>query len=425
MLHLPFDKGYIEFAFDANDGMHILNPPSSGFKPSESQEEIVKRALSEPIESENLAKLAENKDNIVIITSDHTRPVPSFITMPIILSEIRKTNKSASITLLISTGMHRPMSEEEIHARFGNDVLSQVTIINHLAEKDEDMTYLGILPSGGELWINKLAVEADLLIAEGFIEPHFFAGYSGGRKSVLPGIASHKTVLFNHNSDFINSPYSRTGILDNNPIHKDMIWASKQAKLAYIVNVVINSRKEIIYCVAGHPIEAHKLGCEFVEEITAVTPKLADIIITTNGGYPLDQNVYQAVKGMTAAEATANDGAIIIMIAGCREGMGGDKFYHQMADSSSPKETMEKIMLTSNSETEADQWQSQILARVLLKHKVILVTNPMLAEQVKKMHMEFAPTLKFAFDMALAEKGKNATVTVIPDGVGIIIKPCR
>ncbi len=424
MLHLPYDKGYIEFAFDATEGMHLLSPPSSGFVPSETQEEIVENALSEPIESEKLAKLAENKNSIVIITSDHTRPVPSHITMPIILSEIRKTNKNAKITLLISTGMHRAMSEEEIQTRFGKKVLSQVTIVNHLAEKDEDMIYLGVLPSGGELWINKLAVEADLLIGEGFIEPHFFAGYSGGRKSVLPGIASHKTVLFNHNSDFINSPYARTGILDNNPIHKDMIWAAEEAKMAFIINVIINSKKEIIHCVAGNPIEAHKRGCEFVEEITSVTPKPADIVISTNGGYPLDQNVYQAVKGMTAAEATAKDGAVIIMIAGCREGMGGDKFYHQMADASSPKETMEKIMLTPNSETEADQWQSQILARVLLKHKVILVTDTNLAEEVEKMHMKFAPTLEAALEMALLEKGKDAEITVIPDGVGIIIKPC-
>jgi len=404
MLYLPYDKNYLEFPFDANQGMHLLSPPSSGFKRSESQEGIVENALSKPIASENLAQLVENKSNIVIITSDHTRPVPSQITMPIILSEIRKKNKSAKVTLLISTGMHRPMSEEEIQARFGKDVLSQVTIVNHLAEKDEDMIYLGILPSGGELWINKLAVEADLLIAEGFIEPHFFAGYSGGRKSVLPGIASHKTVLFNHNSDFINSPYARTGILENNPIHKDMIWAAGQAKLAYIVNVIINSKKEIIHCVAGHPVEAHKRGCEFVEKMTAVTLKPADIIISTNGGYPLDQNVYQAVKGMTAAEATAKDGAVIIMIAGCREGIGGNNFYHQMADASTPKETMEKIMATLNIETEADQWQSQILARVLLKHKVILVTEPKLAEQVEKMHMKYAPTLEAAFNMALIQK---------------------
>jgi nickel-dependent lactate racemase len=401
-----------------------LSPPSSGFTPSESQEEIVKNAISGPIESDNLAKLAENKKDIVIIASDHTRPVPSHISMPLILAEIRKTNKDAKITILISTGMHRPMSQAEIQTRFGDAVLDQVTILNHLADKDEDMVFLGILPSGGELWLNKLAVKADLLIAEGFIEPHFFAGYSGGRKSVLPGIASHKTVLFNHNSDFINSPFSRTGILENNPIHKDMIWAAEQAKLAFIVNVIINSKKEIIHCVAGHPIKAHERGCEFVDEMTAVTPKPADIVISTNGGYPLDQNVYQAVKGMTAAESTAKDGAVIIMIAGCTEGLGGDKFYHQMADASSPRETMDKIMATANNETEADQWQSQILARVLLKHKVILVTDPKLSTQVENMHMKFAPTLEDAFKMAISEKGEDAEITVIPDGVGVIIKPC-
>ncbi|WP_028308513.1 nickel-dependent lactate racemase [Desulfitibacter alkalitolerans] len=425
MILLPYDKGFLELPLPESEKVHLLNPPSSGFKPEGTQEEIVEKALSEPINSEALSKLAENKENIVIITSDHTRPVPSHITMPLILSEIRKVNENAKITLLISTGMHRPMSDEEISLRFGEEVLRQVSVVNHLAEKDEDMVFLGILPSGGELWINRLAMKADLLLAEGFIEPHFFAGYSGGRKSVLPGIASHKTVLFNHNSDFINSPHARTGILKNNPIHKDMVWAVEQSKLAFIVNVIINSKKEIIHCVAGHPIKAHEQGCEFVEKLTAVEPIPADIIVSTNGGYPLDQNVYQAVKGMTAAEATAKSGAIIIMVAGCREGLGGDKFYHQMADASSPKETMEKIMETPNSETEPDQWQSQILARVLLKHKVILVTDPSLAQYVRNMHMEFAPTLEAAFEMAIAEKGRDAVVTVIPDGVGITIKPCE
>lgn len=425
MISLPYDKGFLEFSLPDSMQVNLLNPPSSGFKPERSQEEIVKKALFEPIASETLSKLAENKENIVVITSDHTRPVPSHITMPLILSEIRKVNQKAKITLLISTGMHRPMSDKEIALRFGKEVLKQVIVVNHLAEKDEDMVFLGILPSGGELWVNRLAIEADLLLAEGFIEPHFFAGYSGGRKSILPGIASQRTVLFNHNSDFINSPYARTGILINNPIHKDMVWAVEQSKLAFIVNVVINSKKEIIHCVAGHPTIAHEQGCEFVEKLTAVDPIPADIIISTNGGYPLDQNVYQAVKGMTAAEATAKPGAIIIMVAGCREGLGGEKFYQQLADASSPQETMRKIMDTPNNETEPDQWQSQILARVLLKHKVILVTEPSLAQLVKNMHMEFAPSLDVAFEMAVAEKGKDATVSVIPDGVGIIIKSCN
>jgi nickel-dependent lactate racemase len=154
----------------------------------------------------------------------------------------------------------------------------------------------------------KIAAEADLLAAEGFIEPHFFAGFSGGRKSGLPGIASRKTVVYNHNAEFIAHPAARTGILDGNPIHGDMIYAARKARLAFICNVVINSRKEIIYAVAGDCDYAHRTGVEFLSGKCGVKAAASDIVMVTNGGYPLDQNIYQTVKGMTAAEPIVKPG---------------------------------------------------------------------------------------------------------------------
>ena len=422
MLLLPYDTGHLELPLQPEKNVQILVPPASDHRPDGTAEEIVRRALDNPISSPSLAELARGKSNIVIITSDHTRPVPSHVTLPAMLAEIRKTSPRAEITLLVATGMHRPSSPEELELKFGRQVLEQVRVVIHRAEADKDMVFLGTLPSGGELWVNKTAVDADLLVADGFIEPHFFAGFSGGRKSVLPGVAARKTVLFNHNSRFIDSPYARTGILQNNPIHEDMIWAARQAKLAFILNVVINNQKEIIHCVAGHPLEAHYAGCAFVRRLTAVPARLADIVISTNGGYPLDQNVYQAVKGMTAAEATAKPGAVIIMVARCRDGLGGDHFFHLLADQPSPQAAMDRILATPMEETALDQWESQILARILIKHKVIMVTDPSLADSVRRMHMDYAPSLEAALDMAEAEKGGHASLTVIPDGVGVIVE---
>ncbi|OEF96686.1 nickel-dependent lactate racemase [Desulfuribacillus alkaliarsenatis] len=421
-IRLPYDKGCIEFTPPSGCNVKVLTPPSEDFKPEFSQEQIVRNAISNPIDSPPLSELAKDKKNIVIITSDHTRPIPSRITMPIILEEIKKTNPNAKPTLLISTGLHRVSTDEELMERHGQDVLDQVNVINHVATDLDNMVYLGVLPSGGELWINKLAVEADLLISEGFIEPHFFAGFSGGRKSILPGIASRKTVLYNHNSTFLSNPYARAGELERNPIHKDMVWAAKQAKLAFILNVAINGEKEVIHAVAGNPFAAHEQGCEFVKDLTGTEAIPADIVISTNGGYPLDQNVYQAVKGMTTAEMTAKPGSVIIMVSACKDGLGGRDFYHQLADFPSPQESMDLFMKTPEDQTPVDQWQSQILARILLKHKVIVVADESVASFVNEMHMEYAKTVEEAIEKAQQIKGRDASITVIPDGVGVIIK---
>ena len=259
-------------------------------------------------------------------------------------------------------------------------------------------------------------------MAEGFIEPHFFAGYSGGRKSVLPGIAGRITVLSNHCSEFVADPKARTGILENNPIHKDMLWAAKTAKLCFIVNVVLNEAKEVIYAVAGDLEQAHADGVRFLSGLCGVEAVEADVAITTNGGYPLDQNVYQAVKGMTAAEATVKEGGVIIMLAQSGDGLGGDHFYHQLADEPDIHKTMELFLSRGRKETAPDQWQAQVLLRVLTHANVIYVSE-MEDEIVKKMHMTPAHSIEEAMQIAqkLLNK-KDLKVVAIPDGVSVVVK---
>ena len=253
---------------------------------------------------------------MVIITSDHRPSQPSRITMPLLLEEVRRGNPEAEISLLIATGMHRPTTEVELRARYGDEIVDRENIVVHKAMVKEDMVFFGTLPSGGELWLNRLIKESDLVVAEGFIEPHFFAGFSGGRKAILPGVASAKTVLYNHNARFLQSPHARQGSLDENPIHKDMIFAAQQAGLAFILNVIIDADKKVIAAFAGDHEQAHRTGCAQCEAMTRVEKVVSDIAITSNGGYPLDQNVYQAVKGMNAAESCVRrDGAVIMCAA--------------------------------------------------------------------------------------------------------------
>ena len=281
---------------------------------------------------------------------------------------------------------------------------------------------IGILPSGGQCVVNRIAMEADLLVAEGFIEPHFFAGFSGGRKSVLPGVAGRETVLANHCSEFIAHPCSRTGILEGNPIHNDMLWAAKQAKLRYIVNVVLNGEKQVIYAVAGELEQAHQKGTAFLAQLCGAETVPADIVISTNGGYPLDQNIYQAVKGMTAAEAAVKDGGVIIMLAASNDGVGGDHFYHQLADEPDIHKTMDMFLSRGRNETEPDQWQTQIFIRVLQKATVIYVSEAD-PKTVEALHMLPAKDLQEAMEMAKKlTKNENPTITAIPDGVAVMVK---
>ncbi len=421
-IYFPYGHKELSFDFDGPELIGVLRSSIEGYVPGYGGQELVERAMKSPVGSERLCELSKGKKKVVIIASDHTRPVPSKIIIPAMLKEIRRGNPDAEITILIATGCHRGTTKQELINKFGREIAESENIYVHDCDETEKLVNIGTLPSGGDCLINRIAYEADLLVAEGFIEPHFFAGFSGGRKSVLPGIAARETVLANHCSEFISDENARTGVLDGNPIHKDMIWAAKKAGLKFIVNVVLNSKKEPIFAVAGDPFEAHKKGTVFLSGLCEAKAVLADIVITTNGGYPLDQNVYQAVKGMTAAEATVKDGGVIIMAASCDDGVGGDHFYHQLADEPDIRKTMDIFMKRQRGQTVPDQWQTQILLRVLMKAKVIFISE-VRDEIIRDMHMIPAHSIEEALTTAKRILNKeHPTVTAIPDGVSVIVK---
>jgi len=420
-IELPFGHGK-QILHVEDSRLKAVLTPAHGEKQDETQQALVQAALENPIGTPRLCELAKGKEKIVVITSDHTRPVPSGVTMPLLLKEIRKGNADAQITLLVATGMHRPTTEAELRSKYGDEIVDNETFVIHKAVNDEDMAFFGTLPSGGELWLNKLVKEADLVVSEGFIEPHFFAGFSGGRKSILPGVASAKTVLYNHNAGFIASQHARQGSLDENPIHRDMLYAAEQAKLAFILNVLIDAEKRVIAAVAGHHIQAHRTGCALCEKLTCVDAVISDIAITSNGGYPLDQNVYQSVKGMTAAESNVRPGGAVIICAALGDGHGGEAFYRWFADRPDAAAVAHDIESVPAESTFMDQWEAQILARVMLKANCWFVTGEENRELVETMHLRWAPDADTALAEATQLLGENATVTVIPDGVGVIVK---
>jgi len=419
---LPYDSKTISLNLQTDNFAGLLESQQGTYKCKESETDIVERSLDNPIASPTLEELAKDKKDIVIISSDHTRPVPSHIITPILLRRIRSVSPDARIRILVATGFHRESTKEELILKYGKEIAENEEIVMHISTDDSSMKKIGTLPSGGECLINKIAAKADLLIAEGFIESHFFAGFSGGRKSVLPGIASYKTIMANHCGEFISDKNSRTGNIAHNLVHEDMVYAARTAKLAFIVNVVLNGDHKIIGSFAGDFEKGHLEGCNFVNSLARVDKVNCDIAISTNGGYPLDQNIYQAVKGMTAAEATLNKDGIIIMVAGCRDGHGGQAFYDNVANVKIAKEFLELAKKTPRLETLPEQWTSQILARILVNHKVIMISDLVDPALVTGLHMEIAKNIDEALNRAFELKGNDAKVAVIPDGLSVIVQ---
>ena len=389
-MRIPYGKGFLSYDgdFDA-----ILQSLVDEMHEDKSAAEIVVDAMANPIGSDTLRMIAIGKQRCTIIISDHTRPVPSKAILPKMIEELKTANPEMEITFLVATGLHRATSVEELREKLGDEIVDNYKIEIHDAFDPAKNVELGVLPSGAKMIVDRLAVESDLLIAEGFIEPHFFAGYSGGRKSVLPGVAARESVLANHCGEFIAAPQARTGVLEDNPIHADMVAGARMARLAYIVNVVLD-----------------------------VPAAPADIVITSNNGAPLDQNVYQCVKGLTAAEATAKEGAVLIMCAELADGIGSDEFYKTMCDCEDFSALFEKFAHTPMTETIPAQWESQIMARIIANYKVIFVTRPEMKDALLKMHVGYAENLNDAIAQARALKGEDATITVVPNGVSVVVK---
>ena len=358
----------------------------------------VRNALDNPIGSPRLEELAAGKRNAVIIVSDHTRPVPSRHLIPQMLERLRAGNPAIDVTLLVATGCHRSTTRAELAEKLGEEIVAHEKIAIHDCLDDANMADLGTLPSGGRLLVNRIAAEAGLLVSEGFIEPHFFAGFSGGRKSVLPGIASRTTVLANH----------------------DMVFAAQKAGLAFILNVVINQEKRIVRAFAGAERAAHSAGCAFLSGACRVTVPEADIAVTSNGGHPLDQNVYQSVKGMTAGEAVCRDGGVVVISAACGDGHGGESFFRMLSEAHSPEALTEEFLKVPAERTKPDQWEAQILARILSRRRVVAVTRDCDHALLKAMGLTPASDLREALEIATAMTSPTAKIAVIPDGVSVV-----
>ena len=416
---IPYYTSTLDLHVEEENLKAVLTAKMHGFHAEKSQEQLVLDALEHPVGSPRLRTLAEGKRNIVIVTSDHTRAVPSKITLPLLLKEIRSGNPDADITILIATGLHRPTTEEEQRRMFGDAIVDHEKIAINNAFAPEQFVELCTLPSGAVFQVNRLAAECDLLVTEGFVEPHFFAGFSGGRKSILPGICSERTVNENHSYKAVSHPRSNSGMLKDNPIHADMLCAAKAVNVQFIFNVALDGEKKIVAAWAGDLEKAHEAGVAFIRQWSQCPVVTGDIVITSNGGYPLDQNLYQSPKAMATAEACAGEDGVIIMCCSCCDGMGGAHFG-QLIQRGTPDEIDRYLSSIPPEKTIPEQWCTQVCVRVLRKHPVILVTTFLSHDEVRKANMIPASTPDEALEIAYRLKGEQASVVVIPDGVSVL-----
>jgi lactate racemase len=404
-------------------GLEISLPDSAElieqrFVPGLPDETIaIQAALRNPIASPALRDLVKVGSRVVIAHSDITRATPNNRLLPIILAELESCGVARhDITLLNALGTHRPQTEAELRTLLGDFVFDNYRCLQHNAFDDAGLVSLGVTTRGHPVRLNRHLVDADLKILTGFIEPHFFAGFSGGPKAVLPALAGAESVLSNHGSDMIAHLNATWGITVGNPIWEEMREVALKVTPAFLVNVTLNAARQITGVFAGDLMSAHTAGCAFVRE-NSMTPvaELFDIVITTNSGYPLDQNLYQCVKGMSAAARTVRAGGAIIMAAGCSDGLPEHGGYAALLKrGKSPQGILD--MIAQPGFSEPDQWQVQIQAQIQKQADVYIYSDGLSDNQILQALFQPSRDIGRTVHELCQTYGPNARIAVIPEG---------
>lgn len=376
----------------------------------------LRAALDSPIGCAPLRDLPIASSRICIVFTDITRPTPNDRLIPWLLEYLLENGAiTSAITLLNSTGTHRPNTREELEVMLTPSVVERFRVINHECEKADDLVQLGHTKTGARALINRALVDADIRIITGFIEPHFFAGFSGGPKGIMPGVAGLETVMSNHGAPHISDPNSAFGITEGNPIWEEMRDIALRVGQSFLINVTLNDERGITSVFAGDLLQAHRAGTEFVRS-TAMRPvdQLFDVVITSNSGYPLDMNLYQGVKGMSAAARIVKPGGLIVIACECSEGVpNGSPFDRLLRDTRSPEEILALLMQPGFQR--AEQWQAQIQSLISKRARVVLYSN-LSPEAVRAAHLTPCADVSSAVDQELARLGDSARVAVLPQG---------
>ncbi len=373
-------------------------------------------ALDAPIGVEPLRKWLSPNSRVCITFSDLTRPTPNERIIPWLLEYLgRHGVRQEQIILLNQLGTHRPNTKQELERMLTPSVVRNYRVINHEPENPAAHVQLGLTESGVPALINRHFVEADVRIVTGFIEPHLFAGFSGGVKGIMPGIASLKTVMSNHGYRHIADPLSTFGVTEGNPVWEELRTISLRAGESFLLNVALNNRREITGVFAGHLLESHKVGCEFVRESAMQrVEEPYEVVVTTNSGYPLDLNLYQTAKGMSAAALIVRPGGTIIVASECSEGIPAQSAFERLLHSvQGPEELLQ--VLRDASEPLADQWQAHIQANCQQRARVLLYSS-MSDDEVRSAHLIPCHDIAREIRSIVQRKGDGVRIAVLPRG---------
>jgi nickel-dependent lactate racemase len=375
----------------------------------------VRDALRQPIGSPPLGSLVKPSDKVGIVFSDITRPTPNHLILPVLLNELDHV-RDEQVVLFNATGTHRANAEAELRGMLGDEIVDRYRIVQNDANDRDSHVLVGRTRSGNEIWVHREFVGCDVRILTGFIEPHFFAGFSGGGKAVMPGLALLETVMRNHSARNLDNPLARWGITQGNPLWEEVREAAVMVEPTFLLNVTLNRDKQVTGVFAGEFEEAHAQGCALAKQAAMVPVREPfDIVIGSNSGYPLDLNLYQSVKGMSAAAQVVKEGGSIIIAADCWDGIPDHGEYGQLLLEAESLESLLETVRTPGFQRQ-DMWQAQIQALICLKADVYFYSHNLSDEQTKGALLNPCRDVEATVAELLRKHGPGATICVLPEG---------
>jgi len=375
----------------------------------------VRAALNQPLGSAPLRDLVRADQRVAISVCDITRPMPSATVLPEVLETLSHV-PTERIAILIASGTHRATTRDELVEMLGAAVVERYRIVIHDAFDNSQLVSLGEVEERIPVWLNRIWTEADIRITTGFVEPHFFAGFSGGPKMVAPGLAGFETIMRLHDAEMIGHPEARWGVTEGNPIHDGIRRIAALSGVDFSVDVAINRDRQITHVVAGELFAVHGSVREVVRRTAMQAfPSPFDVVVTTNSGYPLDQNLYQTVKGMSAAAQVVKPGGVIVCAAECADGYPDHgEFLDILTQRDSADALLE--MINAPGHNRHDQWEVQVQAQIQQRAEVLLRTDGLSDAQVRSAHLTPVDDVGAATRNALARSGPDARICVLPEG---------
>jgi len=408
-LEIPFGKTKLPLNIPKSNSLEVIVP--NEIHEISDPDNQIENALQNPIGKERLGNILKSTDKVSIIVSDATRPVPTALLLKHLLKEIQASNvKNENICIIFGLGIHRTQTEEEKINIVGRDVYQQYRCMDH---NKEQCIYLGNTSRGTPVEIFQLVAESDFVICTGSIEHHYFAGYTGGLKALLPGVSSRRSIEANH------ALMIEAGTGPGNPdcpVRADLEEAGNMVGVDFMLNVVLNSKKEIVQAVAGHPVEAHRKGAEMVDTLNKYCVEPADIVVVSPGGWPKDIDLFQSHKALENVKSAVKPGGTIILVAQCSEGLGNAVFEEWLNTTSTPQEAIEKI----NTGFIQGGHKAALIGKMALEFELYLVSD--LSDKVaRKSYFNPTSSVQEAFDTAADLHGANSRVLVVPYGGSTMI----